>query len=61
VCHGDSYRGAPFFAVQCGTNVKVEGSNKVKMYTSTPWACRGFALSAVRIYSLNSIKAVITV
>ncbi|MEP1448473.1 MAG: GFA family protein [Paraglaciecola sp.] len=45
VCHCDACRGwggAPFFAVQCGTNVEVEGAEKVKMYESSPWASRGF-------------------
>jgi hypothetical protein len=45
VCHCDSCRGwggAAFFAVQCGTNVKVEGNDKVKMYASSSWASRGF-------------------
>lgn len=45
VCHCDSCRvwgGAPFFAVQCGTNVGIEGDDKVKMYESSPWASRGF-------------------
>jgi hypothetical protein len=45
VCHCKSCRawgGAPFFAVQCGTNVKIEGTEKVKMYDSSAWASRGF-------------------
>ena len=45
VCHCESCRawgGAPFFAVQCGTNVEIEGNEKVKMYESSAWACRGF-------------------
>ena len=35
VCHCDSCRewgGSPFFAVQCGSNVEIEGGDKVKMY-----------------------------
>ncbi|MCH9690766.1 MAG: GFA family protein [Gammaproteobacteria bacterium] len=47
VCHCDSCRGwggGPFFAVQCGTKVDIEGSEKVKMYNSSPWACRGFCI-----------------
>lgn len=45
VCHCDSCRtwgGGPFFAVQCGTDVKIEGSEHVKMYKSSSWASRGF-------------------
>lgn len=45
VCHCDSCRkwgGAPFFAVQCGTNVTIEGHEKIKMYASSTWASRGF-------------------
>lgn len=45
VCHCDSCRswgGAPFFAVQCGTNVSIEGSEKIKTYNSSSWASRGF-------------------
>jgi hypothetical protein len=47
VCHCQSCRtwgGAPFFAVKCGTQVKIEGKNKVKMYKSSSWASRGFCL-----------------
>lgn len=45
VCHCESCRawgGAPFFAVQCGTKVKIDGQDKVKMYESSSWASRGF-------------------
>jgi len=45
VCHCDSCRtwgGAPFFAVQCGTDVEIEGSEKIKVYESSTWASRGF-------------------
>ena len=45
VCHCDSCRawgGAPFFAVQCGTDVEIENDNKVKTYESSDWASRGF-------------------
>ena len=45
VCHCQSCRtwgGAPFFAVQCGTKVKIDGSDKVKEYDSSAWASRGF-------------------
>lgn len=45
VCHCDTCRewgGAPFFAVQCSTSVKIEGSDKVKLYDSSSWASRGF-------------------
>ena len=45
VCHCQSCRtwgGAPFFAVQCGTQVDIKGRDKVKMYESSSWASRGF-------------------
>ena len=45
VCHCQSCRswgGAPFFAVQCGTNVKIDGVDYVKQYESSTWASRGF-------------------
>ena len=45
VCHCDSCRawgGGPFFAVKCGTNVEIEGHEKVTMYESSSWASRGF-------------------
>jgi hypothetical protein len=45
VCHCQSCRswgGAPFFAVQCGTNVKIDGADYVKQYESSAWATRGF-------------------
>ncbi len=45
VCHCQTCRtwgGAPFFAVQCGTEVTIEGHEKVKVYESSPWASRGF-------------------
>jgi hypothetical protein len=45
VCHCDTCRGwgdAPFFALQCGANVRFEGSEKVKEYNSSSWATRGF-------------------
>ena len=47
VCHCDSCRrwgGAPFFAVQCGANINIEGTKKVKMYDSSAWASRGFCV-----------------
>jgi len=45
VCHCDSCRawgGAPFFAVQCGTDVQFEGADNIKEYNSSAWAARGF-------------------
>lgn len=45
VCHCQSCRtwgGAPFFAVKCGTKVKIEGDENVKFYESSAWASRGF-------------------
>jgi hypothetical protein len=45
VCHCQSCRtwgGAPYFAVKCGTKVKIEGDENVKLYESSAWASRGF-------------------
>ena len=45
VCHCESCRGwggAPFFAVQCGTDVVIEGCEYIKLYESSAWASRGF-------------------
>jgi len=47
VCHCQSCRtwgGAPFFAVKCGSKVKIESDDKVKMYKSSSWASRGFCI-----------------
>jgi hypothetical protein len=45
VCHFDSCRtwgGAPFFAVQCGTDVTIKGQENITLYDSSSWASRGF-------------------
>ena len=45
VCHCKTCRawgGAPFFAVQCGTNVTIEGEENISIYASSSWASRGF-------------------
>jgi hypothetical protein len=45
VCHCQSCRtwgGAPFFALKCGTKVKIEGEDNIKVYESSSWASRGF-------------------
>jgi len=45
VCHCDSCRawsGAPYFALQCGTDVSFENADKIKTYKSSAWASRGF-------------------
>lgn len=45
VCHCDdcrSWGGAPFFAVQCGNNVEINGEAHIRMYESSTWASRGF-------------------
>jgi len=45
VCHCETCRtwgGGPLFAVQCGTDIKIEGEDKVRVYESSPWASRGF-------------------
>ena len=47
VCHCNSCRswgGGPFFAVQCGGDVTIEGSEKVKTFDSSAWAERGFCV-----------------
>ncbi|NQZ80748.1 MAG: GFA family protein [Colwellia sp.] len=45
VCHCQTCRtwgGAPYFAVQCGENVEIEGADNIKKYESSAWASRGF-------------------
>lgn len=45
VCHCGSCRGwggAPFFAVQCGTDVSIKGLQKITTYDSSSWASRAF-------------------
>lgn len=45
VCHCESCRtwgGAPFFAVQCGTDIEFQGEEFVTTYESSSWASRGF-------------------
>lgn len=45
MCHCETCRtwgGGPLFAVQCGTDIKIEGEDKVRVYESSPWASRGF-------------------
>lgn len=45
VCHCKACRswgGAPFFAVQCGTEVDFEHDDKIKEFDSSAWAKRGF-------------------
>jgi hypothetical protein len=45
VCHCETCRswgGGPFFAVQCGADVDIEGIEKVSVYPSSAWASRGF-------------------
>lgn len=45
VCHCATCRnwgGGPLFALQCGTEVKFKGADKVKEYDSSDWASRGF-------------------
>lgn len=59
VCHCDTCRqwgGGPFFAVQCGDDVKINGVEHVKEYASSDWAKRGFcgACGAHLFYRLNS-------
>lgn len=62
VCHCETCRewgGGPFFAVQSGTSVEIEGSKKVKTYASSPWACRGFCSECGThlFYKLNQTGA----
>jgi hypothetical protein len=45
VCHCQTCRtwgGAPYFALQCGNNVSIEGQEHIKTYDSSDWAARGF-------------------
>ena len=45
VCHCDMCRkwgGGPAMALQCGTEVEIEGSDKIHVYDSSEWAERGF-------------------
>lgn len=45
VCHCETCRswgGGPFFAVQCGTDINIEGREALKEYNSSAWASRGF-------------------
>lgn len=45
VCHCQGCRtwgGGPFFAVQCGTQVTFENSDKIQYFRSSQWAQRGF-------------------
>jgi hypothetical protein len=47
VCHCNSCRswgGGPFFAVQCGSEVSIDGVEKVKIFDSSAWAERGFCV-----------------
>lgn len=45
VCHCQTCRtwgGAPYFAIKCGTEIKIEGKNNIKTFESSSWASRGF-------------------
>lgn len=45
VCHCDTCRtwgGGPYFSLQCGADVKIEGDENVTVYDSSKWASRGF-------------------
>ncbi|HBC3522765.1 TPA: GFA family protein [Vibrio alginolyticus] len=45
VCHCYMCRtwgGGPLFALKCGSEVVFSGNEKIKQYTSSPWAKRGF-------------------
>lgn len=45
VCHCAMCRrwgGGPLFAVDCGLEIEITGSEKVKSYASSPWAERAF-------------------
>lgn len=45
VCHCQGCRtwgGAPYFAVQCGTDVSFSNADKIQYYRSSDWAQRGF-------------------
>jgi hypothetical protein len=48
VCHCEMCRkwgGGPLFAMQCGTDVKFEGIDRIERYKSSDWATRGFCKS----------------
>jgi len=58
VCHCDTCRkwgGGPFFAVQCGTEVEIQGAEHITEYNSSAWATRGFcaACGTHLFYRLN--------
>ena len=58
VCHCDTCRkwgGGPFFAVQCGTEVEIQGAESITEYNSAAWATRGFcsACGTHLFYRLN--------
>ena len=45
VCHCDMCRkwgGGPALALQCGTEIEIEGSGKLNIFDSSDWAERGF-------------------
>lgn len=45
VCHCGTctaWGGGPYFAVRCGTDVIIDGHDKLKVYDSSAWASRGF-------------------
>ena len=44
-CHCDMCRrwgGGPLMAVDCGTDVSIDGEDRIRVYDSSPWAERGF-------------------
>ena len=45
VCHCDMFRkwgGGPALALQCGTELEIEGAEQIHIFDSSEWAERGF-------------------
>lgn len=36
------WAGGPFFGVDCGTGLRIDGADSIAVYDSSPWADRGF-------------------
>ncbi len=57
-CHCESCRlwgGGAYLAVRCGTQVSIQGADKVTLFDSSPWASRGFSATCGThlFYKLN--------
>ncbi|OAN13313.1 hypothetical protein A3K86_16810 [Photobacterium jeanii] len=45
VCHCDTckrWNGGPQFAMPCGTDITMKGQDHLSVFSSSPWATRGF-------------------